>query len=192
MAAFEDPEPTGSKSWKDRHAELLSPPPELSRDTTELSLTFELPVPKSDLTRVLVSGGTDTLTVNDVAPLGEDGSKDVLYHFVETQLPALNKVRVLFRLTRAIKGQLVTDEPTETDPMKTWLFSILCNLVELSKLSTPCKFVIKTDCMWVDDNPEHSTALKERDNAGQRRNILREFDDCAEVMGSPKPIIVQE
>ena len=53
-------------SYKQKAMEMPSPPPEMSKDATAMELAFFLPIPPSDRKRVLVTGPTDILTVNDL------------------------------------------------------------------------------------------------------------------------------
>ena len=187
MVPTEDPpegcersEQPRTKSWKDQAKRMPSPPPELPMDTTELTVRFEIPVPKSDHKRVLISGGTSSLIVDDVTSPDKDPRAVALYQFIKEQFPALNKISVEFHLQRTAIHASVENA----------IYDISKQFVKLSHLSPFPIFLIEVDCMWlIDDSGERSIPMEDT-KAAEWRNITRIFNDCAINEGLPKPFIV--
>ena len=138
-------------SYKEKAMEMPSPPPEMSKDATAMELAFFLPIPPSDRKRVLVTGPTDILTVND---LTEAKKTYFLRNFVNEQFPKMEKITVQFRLCG--KANLGARQHA------------LFILRQLIKLGTTCTFVVKVENL----REELSEDEKETDAKKARKKLI--------------------
>lgn len=152
--SIDQPKPKRQQSWKEALEGYPEPPPELQKDTTELTIFFELPVPQPDLKRVLISGENTSITVHDVIKLKVRGANP-LADFVSSQLPKLSLITVRIGL----------QEIAENAEVKQELLQIFGQLVKIPS----CDFKLEVDCGWTTEVPTHTAAKQIIDDEQKRR-----------------------
>ena len=154
--------PVDRPSNSERLKQMATPPPTLPSDATELHITFELPAHVKERARCIADAGTTCITVSDMFNT-KPGARDSLKHFIQTELPALRDVNVLFKL----------QEPVDHGETKNQLKLVLGQLLSVYNV---CGLMLNASVMW---DPKHKAAV----NDEQGSKIMALFKPLAAAQG---------
>jgi hypothetical protein len=160
--------PAKPGGYKEKMLTLPEGPGELSKDATQMCLPWEVPYKPPDRKKVLVNGGTDTLTVEDLTDF-EHPSR--LEAFVKAQCPNLKRLTLHFQISRWDSGEEIAEE-------------IKCILGFCLLLPDDCKFSIQAEYVTCDvEEWGPKTLDEEMGDANARREVMKYFLEFAKQKG---------